>query len=109
MRYSSTARRRTPGRQMTSGRGSSGSTSPSMRSLESSAESSCIPSPRRQRSRVEDAKTLLTDGPFIEAKEYLGGFYLLEAENLDVAIELAARIPAARIGGAVEIRPLVEP
>ena len=58
--------------------------------------------------RVEDGQTLLTDGPFIEAKEYLGGFYLFEAENLDAATEVAARIPAARIGGAVEVRPLVE-
>ena len=58
--------------------------------------------------RVEDGEALLTDGPFIEAKEYLGGFYLLEADDLDSAIELATRIPAARIGGAVEIRPVVE-
>ena len=58
--------------------------------------------------RVEDGETLLTDGPFIEAKEYLGGFFLLEADNLDAATDLAARIPAARIGGAVEVRPIVE-
>jgi len=58
--------------------------------------------------RIEDGQTLLTDGPFIEAKEYLGGFYLFEADNLDAATEVAARIPAARIGGAVEVRPLVE-
>jgi hypothetical protein len=57
--------------------------------------------------RVADGRTLTTDGPFAETKEALGGYYLLEAEDLDVAIELAARIPAARLGGAVEIRPLV--
>jgi hypothetical protein len=58
--------------------------------------------------RVQDGRTLTTDGPFIEAKEALGGFFLYEADNLDAAIELAARIPAARMGGAVEVRPLVE-
>ena len=58
--------------------------------------------------RVEDGRTLTTDGPFIEAKEALGGYYLYEAENLDAAIALAARIPAARMGGAVEVRPVVE-
>jgi hypothetical protein len=57
--------------------------------------------------RVQDGRTLTTDGPFAETKEALGGYYLLEAEDLDVAIELAARIPAARLGGAVEVRPLV--
>ncbi len=59
--------------------------------------------------RVEDGRTLTTDGPFAETKEALGGYYLLDAEDLDAAIELAARIPAARMGGAVEVRPLVEP
>ncbi len=58
--------------------------------------------------RVEDGKTLTTDGPFAETKEVLGGYYLVEADDLDAAIELAARIPAARMGGAVEVRPLVE-
>jgi hypothetical protein len=58
--------------------------------------------------RVEDGRTLTTDGPFPETKEALGGYYLLEADNLDEAIELAARIPAARLGGAVEVRPVVE-
>ena len=57
--------------------------------------------------RVQEGRTLTTDGPFAETKEALGGYYLLEAEDLDVAIELAARIPAARLGGAVEVRPLV--
>jgi hypothetical protein len=58
--------------------------------------------------RVENGQTLLTDGPFVDAKEYLGGFYLLEADSLDAATEMAARIPAARLGGAVEVRPIVE-
>jgi hypothetical protein len=58
--------------------------------------------------RVRDGKTLTTDGPFAETKEYLGGFYLIDADNLDEAIEVAARIPAARTGGTIEIRPVVE-
>jgi hypothetical protein len=57
--------------------------------------------------RVRDGSTLTTDGPFAETKEALGGYYLFEADDLDAAIELAARIPAARLGGAVEVRPLV--
>jgi hypothetical protein len=58
--------------------------------------------------RVEDGEMLLTDGPFVDAKEHLGGFCLVEADDLDAALEIAARIPAARMGGAVEVRPLVE-
>jgi hypothetical protein len=58
--------------------------------------------------RVRDGETLLTDGPFVDAKEHLGGYFLVEADDLDAALELAARIPAARMGGAVEVRPLVE-
>ncbi len=58
--------------------------------------------------RVQDGRILTTDGPFAETKEALGGYYLFEADDLDAAIELAGRIPAARLGGAVEIRPLVE-
>ena len=58
--------------------------------------------------RVQDGQTLLTDGPFVDAKEHLGGFFLVEADNLDAALEIAGRIPAARMGGAVEVRPLVE-
>jgi hypothetical protein len=57
--------------------------------------------------RVQNGETLTTDGPFAETKEVLGGFYLFEAENLDEAIAVAARIPAAR-HGSVEVRPLVE-
>jgi hypothetical protein len=58
--------------------------------------------------RVEDGKTLTTDGPFVDTKEVLGGYYLYEADDLDAAIELASRIPAARMGGAIEVRPVVE-
>jgi hypothetical protein len=58
--------------------------------------------------RVQNGETLLTDGPFVEAKEHLGGYLLVEADDLDAALEIAARIPAARMGGAVEVRPLVE-
>ncbi len=58
--------------------------------------------------RVKDGETLTTDGPFADTKEFLGGFYLLEADNLDAAIDIASRIPAARMGGSVEIRPVVE-
>lgn len=58
--------------------------------------------------RVQDAKTLTTDGPFVELKEAIGGYFIFEADDLDAAIDLAARIPAARMGGAVEIRPIAE-
>ena len=55
--------------------------------------------------RVKDGETLTTDGPFVAVKEALGGFLTYEADDLDAAIEVAARIPAARYGGAIEIRP----
>jgi hypothetical protein len=58
--------------------------------------------------RVQDGRALITDGPFVETKEALNGYLLFEADDLDAAIELAARIPAARMGGAVEVRPVVE-
>jgi hypothetical protein len=58
--------------------------------------------------RVEDGRTLTTDGPFVAVKEALGGYLVFEADDLDAAIQLAARIPAARLGGAVEVRPVVE-
>ena len=58
--------------------------------------------------RVEDGKTLTTDGPFVELKEAVGGYLFYEADDLDQAIALAARIPAARLGGAIEVRPIVE-
>jgi len=57
---------------------------------------------------VAGGETLVTDGPFAELKDAVGGYLLFEADDLDAAIALAARIPAARMGGSVEIRPLVE-
>jgi hypothetical protein len=58
--------------------------------------------------RVKDGETLTTDGPFVATKEALGGWLVFEADDLDAAIELASRIPAARMGGAIEVRPVVE-
>ena len=58
--------------------------------------------------RVENGQTLTTDGPFVAVKEALGGYLFYEADDLDAAIELASRIPAARLGGAIEVRPLAE-
>jgi hypothetical protein len=57
--------------------------------------------------RVQDGRTLTTDGPFAEIKEAIGGYMFLEADDLDAAIELAAKVPAARMGGGVEVRPIV--
>jgi hypothetical protein len=57
--------------------------------------------------RVRDGKTLTTDGPFAETKEQLGGYYMVDAADLDEAIALAARIPGARYG-SVEVRPIWE-
>jgi hypothetical protein len=58
--------------------------------------------------RVDDGKTLTTDGPFVSVKEALGGWLVYEADDLDAAIQLASRIPAARMGGAIEVRPVKE-
>jgi hypothetical protein len=58
--------------------------------------------------RVDDGDTITADGPFAETKEYLGGFYLVECDSIDDAIAFAAKIPAARNGGAIEVRPVVE-
>ena len=58
--------------------------------------------------RVENGETLTTDGPFVATKEALGGYLVFEADDLDAAIELAARIPTARTGGVIEVRPIVE-
>jgi hypothetical protein len=58
--------------------------------------------------RVENGSPLLTDGPYAETKEVLGGFYLIDVADLDAALEFAAKVPAARLGGQVEVRPLVE-
>jgi hypothetical protein len=56
--------------------------------------------------RVRDAKKVVTDGPFAETKEQLGGYYLIEAKDLDQAISIAARIPGARFG-SIEVRPIL--
>ncbi len=58
--------------------------------------------------RVQDGRTLTTDGPFAETKEALGGYLFFEADDLDAAIELASRIPAASMGGAIEVRPIAQ-
>ena len=58
--------------------------------------------------RIKDGKTLVTDGPFAETKETLGGYYLVEAGSIAEATKLAEQIPSARFGGSVEVRPIVE-
>ncbi len=58
--------------------------------------------------RVQDGTTITTDGPFVDTKEALNGYLVYEADDLDAAIELAARIPAARLGGGIEVRPIME-
>ena len=58
--------------------------------------------------RVRDGQTLTTDGPYADTKEVFGGYYVLEADGLDDAIDYASRVPAARLGGSVEVRPVVE-
>ena len=57
--------------------------------------------------RVQNGATVTTDGPFAETKEALGGYFMFEGRNLEATIAVAARVPATRFGGAVEIRPLV--
>jgi len=57
--------------------------------------------------RLADGKPLVTDGPFADTKEVFGGYYLYEADNLDQATEMGARIPALRFGGTVEVRPIM--
>lgn len=56
--------------------------------------------------RVQDGKTATTEGPFLGAEGSIGGYFVFEADDLDAAIALAARIPAARLGGAIEVRPV---
>ncbi|MEW6224923.1 MAG: YciI family protein [Chloroflexota bacterium] len=56
---------------------------------------------------VRDGRRIVTDGPFAETKEHLGGYYLIDAKDLDAAIEAAARVPGARFG-KIEVRPIVE-
>jgi hypothetical protein len=57
--------------------------------------------------RVKDGKSIVSDGPFAETKEVLGGFYLIDADSSEEAEQIAARIPSARMGGTVEVRPVV--
>lgn len=56
--------------------------------------------------RVEDGKALTVEGPLVETKDALDGYFILEADDLDAAIDVASRVPAARMGGAIEIRPV---
>jgi hypothetical protein len=56
--------------------------------------------------RVDGHETLVTDGPFANTKEVFGGYFVIQADDLDAVLEIAARIPAARLGGSVEIRPV---
>jgi hypothetical protein len=65
------------------------------------------PTTRTTSVRVRDGKPVVTDGPFVETREHLGGYYLVDVNNLDEAIAIASRIPGARLG-AVEIRPTVD-
>jgi hypothetical protein len=58
--------------------------------------------------RVQNGKTLAADGPYVDANGAVGGYFVLEAENLDAAITVASRIPAARHGGAIEVRPVAK-
>ena len=58
--------------------------------------------------RMKNGKTVTTDGPFAETKEQLGGYYIVESKNLDDAIAIASRIPSARVGGSIEVRPIME-
>jgi hypothetical protein len=58
--------------------------------------------------RVQDGRTLTTDGPYVETKEALDGYFIFEADDLDAAIEVAAKVPAVSIGGAVEVRPIAQ-
>jgi hypothetical protein len=58
--------------------------------------------------RSKDGESVMTDGPFAETKEVFGGFYLVQAGDLDAALEIAQRVPAVRMGGSVEVRPLIE-
>ena len=66
-----------------------------------------LPTTEAQTVRVRNGKALTTDGPFAETKEQLGGYYLVDCKDLDEAISLAARIPSIRVGGSIEVRPVV--
>jgi len=66
------------------------------------------PTPTATTVRVREGRTLTTDGPFAETKEQLGGYYMINAEDIDEAIEWAAKMPHTARGGAVEVRPVME-
>jgi len=70
------------------------------------AASPLQPTPTATSVRIREGKRLITDGPFAETREQLGGYYLIEAANLDAALDVASKIPAARMG-TVEVRPLI--
>lgn len=59
--------------------------------------------------RVKDGQTLTTDGPFADTKEVFGGYYVFDVDNVDAVLAVAERVPAARLGGSVEVRPVMEP
>ena len=59
--------------------------------------------------RIQDGQTLTTDGPFADTKEVFGGYYLFDVDNVDAVLAIAERVPAARLGGSVEVRPVMEP
>jgi hypothetical protein len=56
--------------------------------------------------RMTDGRILVTDGPFADTKEWFGGLFVVDADNLDGALEIAARIPSVRLGGSIEVRPV---
>jgi hypothetical protein len=58
--------------------------------------------------RMKNGKTITTDGPFAETKEQLGGYYIVDAKDLNDALSIAGRIPSVQIGGSVEVRPIME-
>ena len=59
--------------------------------------------------RTKDGQTLTTDGPFADTKEVFGGYYLFDADNVDAVLRIAERVPSVRLGGSVEVRPIMEP
>jgi hypothetical protein len=66
-----------------------------------------LPAPTATTIRLRDGQTTTTDGPFAETKEALGGFYIVEARDLDEALELGAACPGLKYGGSIEVRPVV--
>ncbi len=66
------------------------------------------PTPAATSVRIRNGKTVVTDGPFAETKEQLGGYFLVECDSIEEAVELGAQIPAAQSGGCVEARPIHE-